>query len=276
MFVPLAWALRPSDDAERRLHRLAWLWIAGVIVFFSLSASKRSPYILPVAPAVAILTSGFFERWALGRLDPRRRGLALTVLVAVGSALVVVSVRIAGELDGRLAAPPELLAAGRIAVWLTIFGALAILGGALVPWRQRFAAPLGLLAFVAVTYLVGSVALLPRLDAIKSHRPFCVAIREHVEPDDRLLGYRLWAWRAAYSFYSGRQVRSLEDPDSLARYWRTPERVFLVVERAMLDEVRAAVDPGEPIAERGVGSNYVYLFANRPPGGGPSHGVPVE
>ena len=265
-FVPLAWGLTPANDRERALHRLAWVWLASIVVFFSLSASKRSPYILPTAPAVAILASAVYTRWRDGSLDRPRRLVALCLVVAIALALVGGAVAVVGQLDGKLASPAQLHRAGVVGALLMAAGGLAILAGAVVRWRGRLGAPLALFTFVLVVYTVAAVALLPGLDAIKSHRPFCEAIVTHAGPDRPLQGYRLWKWRSAYSYYSGRQVRSLEGPDELREYWSRPDRVFLIVERAMLNEVRATVATGEPLASRGVGSNFAYLFANRPEG----------
>jgi len=262
-FVPLAWGLAPRDDGERRLNRLAWVWLVGIVVFFSLSASKRSPYILPAAPAAAILASAVYERWADGRLDRRRRALALALVLALGLVLLVGAAVAAAMLDRRLSSPPELRRAGVIGATLLAAGGLAIVAGASIPWRRRLAAGLALLGFTLASYVVAAALVLPPLDAIKSHRPFCEAIRREVPAAAPLHGYRLWRWRAAYSFYSGRRVRSLESAAELTRYWSRPERVFLVVERGMLDEVRASVDPGRPLAVHAAGHNQAYLFANR-------------
>ena len=105
--------------------------------------------------------------------------------------------------------------------------------------------------------------MLPGLNAIKSHRRFCDAIVEHSAPDRPLRGYRLWKWRAAYSYYSGRSVVSLPGTTELRDYWERPDRVFLIVERGKMDEVQSVVGVIEPLVARAVGSNFVYLLTNR-------------
>lgn len=63
----LAWpALRASGRGEgsaRSLHWLALAWFAVVMVFFSMPRSKLVGYILPLAPAVAILLGPWVARW---------------------------------------------------------------------------------------------------------------------------------------------------------------------------------------------------------------------
>ena len=77
VFVPFAVAMPRRDEDEQKLDRLAWVWIAVVIGFFSIPLSKRSPYILPLAPAVAILVAGVFERLVLEVAQFRRRTAVL-------------------------------------------------------------------------------------------------------------------------------------------------------------------------------------------------------
>ncbi len=260
LFVPLALGLAALNENERRLHRLAWAWLVGTVFFFSLSQSKRSPYILPAAPAAAILASAVFERWRAGHLDRRRRRIALGLLVAVGLGLLSGARVLTSQLDRNLADPAELRGAALVTVVLLLSGGLAVLAGAVAPWRERLGAPLALFGFAVLSYLVAAVWVLPALDAVKSHRPFGQAIVARVGSGEPLFGYRLWKWRAAYSFYSGRQIRSLETPEDLQRYWKRPERVFLVVERGMLAEAAAAIDLGPQLASRAAGNNFVYLF----------------
>ncbi|MEM8932241.1 MAG: glycosyltransferase family 39 protein, partial [Acidobacteriota bacterium] len=60
-YAPWSWLLPAAaltvarSREEGRLQRQSWIWIAGIVFFFSLSESKRAPYILPIAPAVAAL-----------------------------------------------------------------------------------------------------------------------------------------------------------------------------------------------------------------------------
>ncbi|HEX4935093.1 MAG TPA: glycosyltransferase family 39 protein, partial [Gemmatimonadaceae bacterium] len=86
--VPLAVGLPGRDPDERRLDRLAWCWIAGIVVFFSLSESKRSPYILPIAGGVAALASGVVVSGLEHRL-PARRAIALRGIAALLGVLLL-------------------------------------------------------------------------------------------------------------------------------------------------------------------------------------------
>jgi 4-amino-4-deoxy-L-arabinose transferase-like glycosyltransferase len=264
LFLPLAVGLVPDDERERRLHRLAWVWLAAIVLFFSLAASKRSPYILPVAPAVAVLVAAVGQRWIEGRLDPlrRRAGIAVAALLAAGwigaSALVV---REAREFAPRL---PELAGALGVSAAILAAGGAATLV-ALVFSRQRpRAAPAVALAAVVLCYIHAAVAVLPALDPLKSHRPMAEAIRRLVPPHSPLAGFHVWRWDADFSYYAGRPIPVIPDVERLTAYWSRPEPVFLVVERGRIELARSVIGARAPLAAHEAGHNAAFLFSNRP------------
>jgi 4-amino-4-deoxy-L-arabinose transferase-like glycosyltransferase len=64
------------------------VWVAVIFVFFSLSAGKRPPYLLPLYPALALLTAVAIRRWQMG-LHDRPRGLGMVAWLAVTIGAVV-------------------------------------------------------------------------------------------------------------------------------------------------------------------------------------------
>ena len=65
------------------------IWVAVVFVFFSLSAGKRPPYLLPLYPPLALLTAVTIRRWQMG-LHDRPRGLGtIAWLVAMFGAVIL-------------------------------------------------------------------------------------------------------------------------------------------------------------------------------------------
>ncbi len=258
-FTPLALFLPGRDDDERRMDRLAWIWILGLLVFFSLGSSKRSPYLLPLAPAVAVLVSGVGQRWFEGRLGAGRSRALLVLHGAFGA----------------------IFAAGAAYCWLRVFPAypaiatsvaatalLLAVGGvcllAAVGLRSRAVATL-LLGTVVALYVLAAGSVLPAADAYKSWRPFGEAVRVRVAPDRPLHAYRIWKWRAAYTYYSGRRIARLESKQELEAYWSRDDEVFLIVERGMLPEARSVLGDTKPLEATPLGSNFAYLFSNKRP-----------
>lgn len=259
-FVPLALRLPGRHADERRLERLAWVWIAGIVLFFSLSASKRSAYILPVAPAVAVLAGALADRFLGGPLE-RWRDVAARWLIGVqGLLLLCAGLYVRAVALDRF---PVLARPGRAMALLLIGGGVAVLVGLALRRRTPLAAPAALFSSVACVYLLAGAWVLPEVDIYKSARPFCQQMNAEVGPGEPLAAYRQWKWRASYVYYADRRIDRITTPQELRDYWARPERVYLVVEQDRLAEVRDLLDDPEPRISRPLGTGKVYLFANR-------------
>jgi 4-amino-4-deoxy-L-arabinose transferase-like glycosyltransferase len=259
LLLPAAAALGREGERERRLATLSWVWIAAVVVFFSLSESKRSPYILPVAPAVAILASDLLERlWAGAPLSRARRlwcgGLAAASGAALAGGGLFVLVRAAA-----LPIPAAVLPAARgAAAVLAAGGAALLVSTALRPIRRSVAAVLGV---IFVLYVYAGALVLPAFDAVKSSRPFCARVSEiQRNTGADLLSFGLWEWRASYIYYLGRNVPNLTDLPALAALWRSDRPVLLIVEDDRVEEARRVIGDAAPLVSSRVGSGKVFLF----------------
>ena len=67
---------------EMRVRTLLLLWIAVIVLFFSLSQTKQDLYIFPVVTAVAALGGDFVARGSLAARNDERRWLAGSLLLA--------------------------------------------------------------------------------------------------------------------------------------------------------------------------------------------------
>lgn len=169
-----AWAAECGRSGFRpRLFLL--LWVAVVLLFFSVSQSKLPGYILPVFPALALLIGDALARSPESGL--RRQFLAGTAVLAACAIAVVLL------FPGHAQSAPALYA--RYAVWLAGGGALMTLGlvavwialrrGARLPACLAMAAGGLLLAQAVVT---GHGALAPvnsGYDFARSLRPLLAA-----------------------------------------------------------------------------------------------------
>jgi len=259
-FVPVAVALPARDDDERRLDLLAWLWLVGPILFFSLSASKRSAYILPVAPAVAVLVSGVAERLVDGRLGPRRSSVCAALAGLFGLATIGAGATLMIEV---LPDYPDVTIEGRAVALLLVAGGASVLVGVTFLRRTRLAAPTALLSLLVVLYMLASVSVLPAANAYKSARPFCERVASLVASGEPLASYRFWSWRASYPFYLKRRIPNLQTPQELRDYWERDEQVFLILQDAQLDAARAVLGDLDPWVQSRIGGRTAYLFSNR-------------
>ncbi len=257
----LAIGLPGRTALEVRLHRLSWSLILAVSIFFSLSDSKRSPYTLPIAAAVAILAGEVTVRFLEGRLDPTRRRLALAFAGILGGALLLGGAALAVFGASRL---PEFAGAARVT------GLASALGGAVV-WvalgsgRSPRAVAAAVLASVATVYLAASIWALPAANRVKSARAIGEAIAAAAGPEDRLLASGIWRWRANYTFYAGRPIPPARSLDEVREAWESDRRVWVLVEDDALDALRRVIGEVEPAIVGRVGRTGVYVFSNQGP-----------
>ena len=259
-FVPFAAGVKRRNEGERRLALLSAIWIVVVVLFFSFSKSKRSPYVLPIAPAVALLAGEVAVTWVTGRWDAARRGWLAAMMSAIGAVFVVAGVTIAVgalvRLDRTAAVP------------VAVLGVVAIIAGALVVAdvaraRTRPQAPLSLALATAVIYVAAGGVALPALNAYKSARPLCEQIERIAGPEVQISSYGFWKWRSEYRFYLRRPITNLTSPGALREAWTGPRRVVLLVEADKLSDVRQVIGEAPPTLAGRVGSAAISVFTNR-------------
>jgi 4-amino-4-deoxy-L-arabinose transferase-like glycosyltransferase len=106
----------PAGPLPWPVLSLCWIWVAAILVFFSIPQSKIPGYILPVMPPLALLAAVGWGRWMDGRRAAGRwfAALAVLTLVAMGVANEVaaryidrVSSRGIAQILARSAAPDD-------------------------------------------------------------------------------------------------------------------------------------------------------------------------
>ena len=135
-------------DPQRRFQaqRFLLVWAAVVFVFFSASSSKLVSYILPIFPALALLTGVRLTQ--LGK-----RALAWQTLPAAFAGIALLALLPGIERFASREVPAELFR--DYAAWLIAAGVLEIAGAATCAWlasRGRTAGALALLAAVGLVF----------------------------------------------------------------------------------------------------------------------------
>lgn len=235
-YAPWSWLLpavalqrrNQSTTAENSLAALSWIWIGSILLFFSLSESKRAPYILPLAPAVAALVGVYVARWTRGDQTGKwshRATIAVIGLFGVvflGLGFVIVA--------GLVEIPPSLVGASRV------LGGTLALGGALVLWSlrrptQAASSPIALgVAFTAICVVLSAWGL-PAMDSFKSARSFAKEMASIVDrADGEIASAGFWKWRVDYVYYANRHIPNL-NALSVTKFESASKRPFLLVER---------------------------------------------
>ena len=220
--VPRWWRALATRDA--RVLLLA-VWVVLVVIFFSASTGKRGVYLLPTAPAVALLAAP----WAVGlaaRAGVRR---VLFALIAVFTAAV-----------GWLAIhPPRRMAealagAGMEQSWVLAGGLMAVGLAVLVVFGVRRAAFGWVALCFAVAQILGWVGH-PLANPVRSGRPLVESLEARLPPDTEL---GLVSWKEQFLLYLDRPVvhfghrRAPDEALADAMGWLAadPARVVLVNE----------------------------------------------
>jgi 4-amino-4-deoxy-L-arabinose transferase-like glycosyltransferase len=181
------------------------LWAGLVFVFFSVSDSKLPSYVLPIFPALALLTGRWLAENAPRRLLAAQAGLALLA----GAGLMVLAANLDRIVDPSIAVyskgyAPALAAAGALL-------ALGALASAVAAWRSRLALSVALLAGASfactLTALVGHRAYAPAF----SIAPQAAALS--LPPDARI--FAVDAYDHTLPWYLGRTVTMVGYKDEL-------------------------------------------------------------
>ena len=153
--------LREPLTAGFRPRRFLLLWVASIVMFFSASHSKLAPYILPVAPALALVTADFIAHTATATL---RKHIVFIGAIWMAALLYLLF----GPLPTKRDTPPELFAT--LFQWARAGAAMALLGAGIAWWlNQRNRARDAVIAVCLGTFF-GLSVLLVGFDAARQVR----------------------------------------------------------------------------------------------------------
>jgi 4-amino-4-deoxy-L-arabinose transferase-like glycosyltransferase len=199
-----------NKESRGRVFALAYFW--GTFIFFTLSSSRRSYYLLPILPAGAFL---------IARLLATREALCrsayafllvgffltgMTMLLSIAALLP--AAWLFPEALSEL--PPLPCPLEFVAVWLI---SVVSIGYALMKLSpRRIAMSMGVIAFSFMAYLY--LFALPATEIYRTQKPFADAVRQTIGSDSEKL-----------ALYGTREiVYYLDAPGTIAEY-HTPERL---------------------------------------------------
>lgn len=175
------------EGPTQRGDRFALAYFGATFLFFTLAASRRSYYILPILPAAALLLARL--------LSSRREELTSLARWLLAGGLAVVSSLVA--LVGLALLPRDWLPIGPWTPLPSIpAGAflalawLACLASVVYAWCDlrpgRVAVAIGVVAGLSMSYVY--LAALPALEVYRTGKPFALRVKERLGDDLRSLG----------------------------------------------------------------------------------------
>jgi hypothetical protein len=206
------------------------LWFAVMFAFFSVSLGKRPVYLLPLYPALAVLTATWLVKHnpVMGAKLYYYRALAFFAVLTGALLLLVVVGKLWHHNPGFLFSPVESLLRPKdranfilISSELAAFGApfaVAALVSALLwfslarcLWSQRMLAAAAHLVVLTVVFsFITRALVVPKIAEAMSYRPFMSQVNQLIGPADRLYLYRASFNSDQVVFYRGRPVETLD------------------------------------------------------------------
>jgi 4-amino-4-deoxy-L-arabinose transferase-like glycosyltransferase len=208
------------------------LWFVVMFGFFSISIGKRPVYLLPLYPAVSLLTAIWF--YHQGTTSGGRMLLYRCISVFAGfTGLLLLMITLGAVWNhdpGWLFAPIETLLKGKdranflaIRSQLGAFGwsftIVSLLSSALWFWlagdlwasRMRHAALRLVLLSILVAFIAQAIVM-PVIAEAKSYRPFMEEVNQRVQLNDTLYLYGEAFNSDPVVFYRGRPIETLDQP----------------------------------------------------------------
>lgn len=251
------------DGVKSELFVLTYFW--ATFVFFTLSRSRRSYYLLPILPAASLLVARTLRERAEQMAPAARR------LMQLGFAILFLGVAIGGIAyllppSWRVGSPRLLPVSpdrGVFAIlWLVAMA--AAIGAVLRFEPRRVAWAAGTIAYAGMFFLF--IFAMPAAEPYRTERAFAQAVRAEVGADapQRLALYRLWGPGLVYYLAMPRPIPQFDNPAALQAYARAQGGLWVVTRgldvagvgegRVVLREPLMAWDP--PSESRG---RYVLL-----------------
>jgi len=240
-------------------QRLLFLWAAVTLGFFSASSSKLPSYILPMAPAMAMLTGVFLA-------DARRRTLLvhIALIVPLAAAATWFAPKITSQADAIN--PLEMMT--QYALWATVAGAVWLAGtlAALVlVWRR--CEGYGLIAFAIAGFLALTLVIQGHetLGRSNSSHDLALEIKPLLAPGVPF--YSVSMYEQTLPFYLQRTLTLVNYRDelsfgldqepqlgipSIAEFtarWNTDSDAYAVMVHNTYKELKASGLPMTPIAQ---------------------------
>jgi 4-amino-4-deoxy-L-arabinose transferase-like glycosyltransferase len=245
-----------TDTTDK--YRFLLVWFLTYLVFFSLAATKLPNYVLPLYPAIAIITARWLDRWRTGELPvhPWVMTAAAAGCVAVGLAVGLGLVLLGGTItlpvhDKTLGSMPAL---GPLA-WI---GLIPVVIGLWFWWqarRDRRTEAIATFAAGAALFLgLLGVSVPKAMDEYKAPRFF--AEKLGLRQTDRDIRIATYDWfRHSIVFYVGREVTPLKDLSEVEPFLALPRPAYLIVPEDTWYDPRA---PKLTTPVKVIGSHYDF------------------
>ncbi len=214
-----------------RAHRFLLCWVAVYLAFFTIAATKLPNYILPIYPAMAVLTARFLVGWREGLFVVPRWMMAATV-----GGMVIVG---AGCIGG-------VALAARVFPGLGVWVVLGLIPLAAAMWmgiclRQGNRGGLIVAVTVASVVFIGLTVTFPPAAIEPQKAPKELVRMSGVDNPNRDLRVGSFEWLLpSVVYYSGRKVEVLASKDKVAEFLAVPTPGYVFISESNWNNAVAA------------------------------------
>ncbi len=266
LLLPAAFWVGWREGARRKDvgFTFAVCWVVTTVLFLSLSSGKRSVYLLPIFPGLALLVAHWI---GLARRTWPRHRLAVSLplwLLGALSALAAVAVFSLPRFSSTRV-PPEVEEIGPavavVAAWLAALAVAAAAAALLIARHRELAAVRTLAATMAVLGPIGLGWIAPRADSFKSARRVADTLEHELAPGEPWASYR--EAKAGVLFYLEQFAVVLPDEPALRRFAQRGPGRWVVADRDDLTKVSKPF-PYQEVVGSGRTAGGLVLLRARP------------
>ncbi len=259
LFLPfLLWDACKKDFLSDDDTLFLKVWFLVMFLFFSISMGKRPVYLLPLYPALSLLTAGWFYRHEAA-LGARLLLFRLIAVAAVAMGVLLLTIAL-GDLwshdhswfltpiEGFLKAKDRanlVVVKNSLATFgwsFTIVVALSsVLWFALAQclWMSRLRAVANRMVLISI--LVGFITravVMPVIAEAKSYRPFMEEVNQRVQSSDKLFLYGESFNSDSVIVYRGGSIEELDQPEAAVAAKIGPGNVYLIMAERVWQKIQ--------------------------------------
>ena len=225
LFLPAAavYIVTKQNKEERQCSLFLLCWIIPNLFLFSLAGAKRNEYILPLYPALAILTAQAWERFLVDKKDTLLKKMTLGGIFAF--AFLAIGAGLFGPIFSMIKYPQDLL-------WNGLLGLLFIMGGLTILFfakRRHYVAFFPVAAILMMGFIftfTGHIAT----TYLKYTTPneFCAKVASTIGHDAELISFRCQDEFIINEL--DRMIPNIDQESDLDTYLAAKKQVFIIMD----------------------------------------------
>ena len=228
-------------------------WFGSILVFFSLSKSKISYYLLPLLPSLALLAGCYFHalitagehQGAHWQWTAKFLYLLACLFGLMGMALPFAAFKIEPALFSWALLAAVVFIAGSLGMWIFL--------------RRRQVGYFlsGVLVVLLATSLIASARVFPYLDKYKSPRPIGEAIRSRLPADAAVYVFK--SKMADFNYYARRALIPVVASANELKLAPPYREAYLIINQKDLNQLKTNFTL-QSVTEHGIGERKWYLL----------------